>query len=322
MKKTVILILLLAIIYQLFGCATPKDDGRINIVCTLFPQYDWVKNIVGDSKNITVSLLIQNGTDPHSYQPTASDIMTLSSCDMVVLIGSDSDVWVQEALERAKNESTVKVALSQIEGMTLHDVSASSHEHGHEQHEHEHSTFDEHIWLSISNAITATEYLTQEICALDSENAQKYQENSTSYQKKLHELDNKYQSAVNSTDISSRFILFADRFPFVYLLEDYKIEYAAAFEGCTTDVDADFNTVLELIKEAEEHRVRYVTVTEASNQELAYTVATSAKAKLEILVMNSLQSVNQKQLDEGISYLSVMENNLSVLSKALSVKGE
>ena len=312
------LLLVISLLPALPSCADKTDDGKIRILCTLFPQYDWIKNIVGNSDSISVELLIKNGTDPHSYQPTATDVMAISNCDIIVYIGAESDKWVQEALERAKNTDIKKIALSELEGMTLHNVSSHSHthdEHGHDEHsEHSHGAFDEHIWLSLSNAKTAVTELSKQICELDAKNAESYSQNAERYVSELDALDREYRTA-SSTD--EGFMLFCDRFPFVYLLSDYGIEYAAAFEGCTTDVDAGFDTVLELIKEAETHNVKYVAVTETSNRALATTVASSAKCDAEIIVMNSLQSVNAKQLSEGISYIGVMRENLAALKKAL-----
>lgn len=325
MKRHLSIFLLIAIlICALSGCSQPKDDGKISIVCTLFPQYDWVKSIVGDSDRISVTLIIQNGTDPHSYQPTAADVMTISDCDMIVYIDGDSDLWVKEALERAKNADTLKVPLSKIEGMTLHEISSHSHSHGDEHHEeeHHHGAFDEHLWLSLSNAATATRYLTEAICALDPEGAELYRKNSAAYLGALTALDGQFRSTVEQIPAEDRFVLFADRFPFVYLLSDYGVEYAAAFEGCTTDVDASFDTVLGLIKEADTHGVSHIAITETSDGALAQTVAGSAKRDIEIIVMNSLQSVNRVRLSEGISYLGVMRGNLTALSRALGVKGE
>ncbi len=320
MKKRAISILCLLLIIllalPLSSCQKEaEDDGRIKIVCTLFPQYDWLKNVVGDSDNIELSLIIANGSDPHSYQPTAADILTISNCDMIVFLGGDSDTWVQEALDRAKNDKIKKIALTELDGVTLHNVSASSGGHSHE-HEHNHGAFDEHIWLSLKNAIAITEHLSSALCELDVQNAAKYTENAKAYTDKLIALDKAYSDAVDVN--GERFMLFADRFPFVYLLEDYGIEYQAAFEGCTADVDAGFDTVLELIREAELHNAKYVTVTESSDGALATMVISSAKhAKMELLVMNSMQGVGRSDINNGITYLSVMENNLAVLKKAI-----
>ena len=318
MKKltaAICLLLILTLLPILPACQAPKTEEKITILCTLFPQYDWVKNIVGDSEKIEVKLLIKNGTDPHSYQPTAADIMAISSCDMIIYQGGASDLWVQEALDRAKAQNIVKVALSEMNGITLRPISSSSHSHGEHDHDHDHGAYDEHLWLSLSNAEAAARGLTDEICKMDSENSSLYKKNASEYIEKLNLLDKKYRNAAESA--RQPFVLFADRFPFVYLLEDYGIDYAAAFEGCSADVDAGFDTVLSLIKEADEHSVDYIAVTESSDKALALTVANSAKGDIQILVMNSLQSVTARQIEDGTSYLSVMKENLAVLKKAI-----
>ncbi len=321
MKKLtsiICLLLIVALLPVFSSCQAPDDDGRITIVCTLFPQYDWVKNIVGNSDKIDVTLLIKNGSDPHSYQPSAKDVMEISSCDMIVYQGGEADLWVQEAIQRANAESTVKVALSEIEGMTLRDISASSHSHEEHDHDHSHETTDEHLWLSLSNAITATKALTEAICALDPDGEEIYKQNSAEYISRLTDLDNEYRSATES--ITDSFVLFADRFPFVYLLEDYGIDYSAAFEGCSADVDAGFDTVLSLIKEADAHGVKYIAVTESSDKSLATTVASSAGSDIEIIVMNSLQSVTSRQIDEGADYIGIMRENLSALKTLIGAE--
>lgn len=325
LMTSVSLLLLCALMLSLCGCGSKDgEDDKLKIVCTLFPQYDWVRNIVGDTDGVEMSLLIQNGTDPHSYQPTAADIMEISDCDMIIYVGADSDRWVQEALARANNEDTVKIALTEIQGMTLHNVSSASHSHGeHEEHGHEghdHGALDEHLWLSLSNAVVAIEHIAVELAVLDPDNSNDYMINTALYKSALTELDGRYRTAVNSA--ATRFMLFADRFPFVYLLSDYGVDFSAAFEGCTTDVDAGFDTVLRLINEAAEHDVGYIAVTETSDKALARTVADSSKKDIEIIVMDSLQSVSEKQLEGGISYLGVMESNLDALSVALGATGE
>ena len=311
-----------------FGCGARKseDNGKITVLCTMFPQYDWLSEIVGESEKIELSLIIQNGTDPHSYEPTAADILAISKADMIVYLGGESDRWVSEALERSDNKDIVRVELSKCEGVELHDISSASEGHshgghGHEHHDHEghdHGTLDEHIWLSLNNAKAACKALAEEVSALDEDGAETYAENAKKYIERLDALDGEYKKAVESIAQEERFLLFCDRFPFVYLLEDYGIEYAAAFEGCSADADADFETVLRLIKEADEHSLSAVAVTESSDRALAMTVLSSSRqGGGEIIVFNSLQSVNKKQIAEGISYLSVMEDNLKALKRAL-----
>lgn len=294
----------------------------------MFPQYDWLSEIVGESEKIELSLIIQNGTDPHSYEPTAADILAISKADMIVYLGGESDRWVREALERSDNKDIVRVEISECEGVELHDISSASEGHSHEGHDHEHhdheghdhGTLDEHLWLSLHNAKAACKALAEEVSKLDESGAESYAENAKAYIEKLDALDEKYEKAIENVAETERFLLFCDRFPFVYLLEDYGIEYAAAFEGCSADADADFETVLRLIKEADEHALTAVAVTESSDGALARTVLSSSRqGGGEIIVFNSLQSVNKGQIADGISYLSVMEENLNALKSALGI---
>ena len=322
MRKLICTVLALLLIFPLItGCASSNKNDKIKIVCTMFPQYDWVKNILGDSRSVELSLIIDNGTDPHSYQPTTADIMNISNCNMLVTLGGDSEKWVSEALESTPNTNIKNIKLAEIEGMTLHDISSSSHDH--DENEHIHGAFDEHIWLSLKNAMTAVSALTDEICKLDESNASTYRQNADAYLLSLSNLDREYRQTVNEVPKENRFMLFADRFPFVYLLYDYGIDYQAAFDGCTTDVDADFDTVIKLVSKADERGVSHVVITESSDGSLAQTVVSSAKKKdVKIITMNSLQKVSKKDAENGVSYISVMEENLSALKTALGIKGE
>ena len=323
------ILLFLALLLALPSCNTAdkgEGDGKIKIVCSIFAQYDWLRNIIGDSENIELSLLIDNGTDLHSYEPTAADIAKISESDMIVYLGDEIETWIGKALDMANNTDIMRVELTEVDGVLLHNVSAESygHDHGehgeHDDHEgHDHGALDEHIWLSLKNAQTLTRALCEAVCALDGDNAEYYRANTDKYIGELEALDGEFASAVAGVGENERFMLFCDRFPFVYLLSDYGVEYAAAFEGCTTDVDADFATVLRLIKEADEHSLAYALITESSDGALAETVISSSKRGGEVLVMNSMQALGARKIAEGYTYISVMRENLSVLKTALGV---
>ena len=325
-KRLISVLLLICLAFSLFSCTASREkenDEGLTILCTLFPQYDWLRNITEGVEGIELSLIIANGADPHSYQPTATDIMNISNCDVLVYLGGDSDAWLSEALERSGNESITRIALSELDGITLREISASSHSHeGHEHsHEgHEHSSVDEHLYLSLKNASVATNALADVLSAKDPENAELYAKNAEAYIEKLEGMSADFEESLATLDDESRFILFADRFPFVYLLSDYDVHYSAAFEGCTTDVDAGFDTVIRLIEEADEHEIKYIAVTESSDKALAETVASSTKTNIEeIIVLNSMQSVTSVQIKNGADYLSIMQENLNAINKALGI---
>ncbi len=322
--------LTVCLLLSLFSCSPKEDNGKITVLCTLFPQYDWLRNITEGSDTVDLKLIIANGTDPHSYQPTAADIADISKCDMIVYVGGDSDTWVEKAIERSKNSKIKSIILSELDGITLQNISAGSHSHeghSHEGHshkeehseEHSHSVFDEHLYLSLNNAAVATKELAQELCLLDKDNEELYRKNAEEYISKLQNLDLTLKEKTENAS-GEPFMLFADRFPFVYLLADYGIDYSAAFESCTTDTNADFDTVIRLIKEADLHNVKYIAVTESSDGSLAKTVISSTKSKdQKIIVLNSLQSVNQAQIKNGITYISVMEENINSILTATGI---
>ena len=329
-KRLLCLVLMIALaLCALSGCSKgEEDDGKLKIVCTIFPQYDWMRNIIGEIDGVELTLLISNGNDMHSYEPSAADIMKIADCDMIVYLGEGIDGWVSEAIERSGREDLKKIALAECEGVTLRNISSASHTHDHGEHEghddhegHDHGALDEHLWLSLNNATALTEALCDAICELDPENAQSYRENAERYILALADLRLDFEEAVARADESKRFMLFCDRFPFVYLMEELGIEYSAAFEGCSADVDADFGTVLRLIEEAEEHRVDFVAVTESSDGALARTVANAIKDReVGLLTLDSMQAVSKKEIESGYSYLSIMRENLRVLSVALGVE--
>ena len=323
------LILLICACAPLAACQKQVEDGKIHIVCTIFPQYDWMRNIIGESDGVELTLLINNGNDMHSYEPSAADIMKIADCDMIVYLGEGIDGWVSEAIERSGREDVKKVALAECEGVTLKNISSASHTHDHEHdhgdhddHDgHDHGALDEHLWLSLKNATVLTSALCDAICELDLENAQSYRDNAARYILELTYLRLDFEAAVAKSDESKRFMLFCDRFPFVYLMEELGIEYSAAFEGCSADVDADFGTVLRLIEEAEEHEVDFIAMTESSDGALARTVANAIKDReVGLLTLDSMQAVGKKKIESGYSYLSIMRENLRVLSVALGVE--
>lgn len=338
--RSLSLLLVLLMLPVIYSCGSGgKDDGKISVVCTLFPQYDWLREIIGESESVELSLIVENGTDIHSYEPTAADILEISNADMIVYLGGEADTWVSEAIERSGNEDAIKIAICECEGVELHDISSASeghshdhshdhyhdhdhdHDHDHSHEGHDHGTLDEHVWLSLDNAVAICKELSSAMQRLDPDGAESYEDNASEYISRLEALDSEFESLVGGVPEQERFLLFCDRFPFVYLLEDYGVEYAAAFEGCSTDVDADFATVLRLIKEADAHSLSCVAVTEGSDGALAETVLSSSENGAgDIIVFNSLQSVSRLQIAEGLSYISAMRENLEALARALGVK--
>ena len=327
------------------------NSNKISIVCTTFPQYDWVKNILGEeAERFYVTLLLDNGVDMHSYQPAVKDIATAGSSDLFIYVGGESDTWVEDALKEAKNKDLKAINLMEtldnfvkeeevVEGMQeerkslghSHEKSSKEKQEQTQKESHENSQeingqkeaadeepeYDEHIWLSIRNAEIMVKNIEKAIEQLDSDNAKVYQNNAENYIKKLDTLDKQYANTIQNAKYKA--ILFGDRFPFRYMADDYDLKYYAAFAGCSEETMAGFETVTFLAKKADELRLPVILTIENSDGRIAEAVkSNTTKKNQKILAMNSLQSVTKEQIADGITYLQVMQENLSVLSEALN----
>ena len=293
------------------GCRAKNE--KITVVCTIFPIYDWVRCVVGDSDGVDVKLLVSDGADLHSFQPTAKDAINIRTADIIVRVGGVDDGFVNGLLEDGKNTD---LRLMEAEGVTLRHTSPDSH-HSHDDG-HSHPT-DEHIWLSLKNAIVCVEAICSAISAADPENAHIYRKNTDAYVKELSKLDEEYALTTSAADTPR--VIFADRFPFVYLTADYGIEHTAAFEGCSTDAEAGFDTIIELSHRLEEWDISYLCVTEASDKKLYDAICELNKDKqIKLAVLDSMQSVRQSDVATGTTYIGIMKKNLEVLSGIFEIK--
>lgn len=319
-KRSVCIILLAVILLgaiPFFGGCSKKDDGKITVICTVFPIYDWVRNIVGDSETVEVKLLVSNGADLHSYQPTTDDIIAIREAEAIVRVGGQSDAFLNDILPQCDDIKDIK--LMSVSGVTVRESLKESHIHT-EGDGHSHAA-DEHIWLSVKNAKAAVSAICESLCALDEANADKYRANAAAYAERLTALDVNFSSAMATAE--KKKIVFADRFPFIYVTEEYGIEHAAAFEGCTTESDASFETVIRLASKLDEWGLEYIAVTESSDKELAGAVINASSAKnARILVFDSMQSVTSADISAGKSYIGIMESNLQTLRIAVGAQGE
>ena len=312
--KKILSILICAVLCMAVMCSCgdsgTSPDG-LKIVCTAFPQYDYVRNILGTDEDVT--LLLDDGADLHSYEPTATDIIEIGSADLFIYIGGTSDEWVEGALKSANSETLKTIALMDIvETYDVDYVAGMEKEHSH-NHEGEHEK-DEHIWLSLRNSAEITQVLSDMICEIDSANAEKYKANAENYISALNELDGEYKSAVESA--SRNVLLFADRFPFRYLVEDYNLEYHAAFSGCSSESEASFQTMAFLIDKTKELNLPVVITIEGSDGSIAEMICKETGAKT--VTLDSCQSVSSDDIENGTSYINIMKNNLEILREALN----
>lgn len=325
-RKITALSLALVLALSLFaGCSgtqdTPAGTQKLSIVCTVFPMYDWVKNILGEkASDADVTLLLDTGTDLHSYQPTAEDIIKITSADVFVFVGGESDKWVKDVASTADVSGVAMVGLidalgdAAVEEETVEGMEAEEEED--EEEGEEEPEYDEHVWLSLKNARVLCEKLAAVLGEKDAANASVYTENAKAYCEKLDALDIEFADAVTAAEKDT--VLVADRFPFRYLCMDYNINYYAAFSGCSAESEAAFSTITFLADKVNELGLDVILMTETSDGSIARTVrSTAGNEEIEILTLNAMQSVTADKAS-GTSYIEVMAENLGVLTQALS----
>ena len=309
-----------------------NNGKKISVVATIYPQYAWLKEILGnqaDSLNLT--LLVKNGMDLHSYKPSAADIATIAKADMIVYVGGESDKWIEKALEATPNEKRVQVNLLEalgdrvkaeeiVEGMQAEEEHEHHHEHAEEHedehHHHEEAENDEHIWLSLKNAELLVMNLADALSKADTTHATEYHINAGLYIAKISALDAQYRAATDSAHFKT--ILFGDRFPFRYLVDDYGIKYFAAFVGCSAESEASFETVAFLAGKMDSLALPAIFTIDGSNGKIARAILDASKKSKEtpVLTLNSMQSLKNSQMDSA-NYLDIMRENLEVIKKAL-----
>ena len=307
--------------------STPETK-KLSVVTTIFPEYDWVRQIAGDNMdNIELTMLLDNGVDLHSYQPTVDDIVRISECDMFIYVGGESDEWVGDALREAVNRVMAVVNLLEVRGVAVQEEEVvegmqEEDEHDHEDEDHDHEDeegeveYDEHVWLSLKNAAVLCQEIADQLGAIDPANKDAYAANAAAYIGELNTLDAQYEAAVNAAPVKT--VLFGDRFPFRYLADDYGLDYYAAFVGCSAETEASFETVVFLANKVDELGLSAVLTIESSDGKIARTIVQNTAAKsAQILHMDSMQSTTSQDVKNGVTYLSTMEGNLEVLKQAL-----
>ena len=316
-------ILILGCLTACGGSAAEKpaaERGKIQIVTTIFPIYDWVMNVLGDAAaGAEVTMLLDSGVDLHSFQPTAADILKVSKCDLFLYVGGESDTWVDDALKEVVNKDMVVVNLLDALGDAVKEeelVEGMEAEEEEGEEEEEEPEYDEHVWLSLRNAAALTERIAKALETVDAANAETYKANAAAYIEKLNALDGQYKAAVDGAKVKT--LLFGDRFPFRYLTDDYGLRYYAAFVGCSAESEASFETITFLAGKTDELALPAVMTIEGRDHRIAETVVQNTKTKdQKILTLDSMQSVTAKDVAAGTTYLSVMEQNLAVLKEAL-----
>ena len=326
MKKIIIIILSAVMLTCLCSCgesattegATKESlrDGTLDIVCTIFPAYDWIRHIMGGEFSVAdVKLLLDGGMELHSFQPTAEDMITVSQCDLFIYVGGASDSWVPGVLSSSgagcRTLSLMDtLSASVLEEETVEGMQAGSDAGGAAE-------YDEHVWLSLKNAAVLCDALCEVLSELDPDSAAVYRANTDEYKSQILALDGEFAEFVRALD-GGRPVLFGDRFPFRYFTEDYNIDYYAAFSGCSADSEASFETVSFLAGKMDEYRLEYIFDLEDSENGLAETIVNStADKQAEILTLDSMQSVTMEDVASGADYLEIMRENCMKFETAL-----
>ena len=335
MKKVfLILLCLLLTVSMLTGCGSPAPaasaaEEPLRVVTTIFPIYDWVRNVLGDrAADVEVTMLLDSGVDLHSYQPTVDDVVKISACDLFLYVGGESDDWVDDALREAANKDMIVINLLEVLGDSVKEeelVEGMEHEHDHEhdheeEHDHDHeegeAEYDEHVWLSLRHAQTLTQAIAEALAKLDAQNAETYAANAAAYTEKLDALDGAYRAAVDAAP--GKTLLFGDRFPFRYLVDDYGLNYYAAFVGCSAETEASFETVVFLARKVDELGLNAICQIESADGSIARTIRENTRdGNQQILSFDSMQSVTAGDVAAGKTYLGIMEENLALLRDAL-----
>ena len=322
--------------------ATPSAQAKIKVVATIFPEYDWVRAIAGASENVEVTLLMDKGTDLHSYNPSADDMVKVATSDVFIYVGGESDEWVEKALKNSVNQKRKVINLVEslgsmakeevlVEGMESDehehhgdhdddhdgDHHAEHHDGDHDGDHHEEGPeYDEHVWLSLRNTVVLIQAIEKQLSEIDPAHASTYKANAEAYIQKLAALDGEFKKVVDGASVKT--LLFGDRFPFRYFADDYGLTYFAAFAGCSAESEASFETIVFLAKKVDSLSLKNVMTLEKSDGKIASTIVQNSKAKdQKILALNSMQSVTAKDVADGVTYLSLMESNLAVLKEAL-----
>lgn len=323
MKRFLSIFLLVAVIVTVFvGCgASAEDESKLSVVCTVFPQYDFVRNIAKDKAD--VKMLVPLGTESHDFQLenlTVSELKTVAKADLVIYVGGESDLdWITELKNTIRGNASWMAMTDMVE--TLEEISSDSMEHIHdhtadhdEHHDHEgHTAYDEHVWTSPKRVIVVVEAITDELCRLDPDNSEFYRQNCEDYIKELQRLDSELSKTCKN-GLKSK-LIFGDRFPFRYLCEDYGLEFDAAFSGCSSGVDPSVAQMTSLTRNAIESGVRVVFYMENSDPVFAESIAKTVKGKAELL--HSCHTFSKTEITNGVSYISVMRENIIKIAEAL-----
>ena len=309
MKKIIIAIISILLLVTITGCNTTKKDNKLTILTTNFPSYDFARAITKEVPNTSVEMLLKPGTEMHNYEPTPKDIIKISKSDIFIYVCGESDEWITDLLDNIDTKNTKVIKL-----MDLVDTVEEETVEGMETEEDEEEVeYDEHVWTSPSNAITILEELNDIITNMDPSNESLYTINTSNYINEINNIDNSIKNIVNNS--SRKELVFGDRFPFRYFVDEYNLSYYAAFPGCSSETEASAKTISFLINKVKEDNIPVILTIEFSNKKIANTISKETGAK--VLELNSAHNISEEDFNNGKTYIDIMKENVEVLRQAL-----
>lgn len=326
-KKLFIMVLLVLIMYTLCGCSSKNEakgnkSEKLKVVTTMYAPYDFVRQVAGD--NIDLTMLLSPGEESHSYDPTPQDIINIQDSDLFIYNGGENDSWVDNVLSSLDDSVNIISMTSSVDQLYEEELSEGMQPEEEEQDETEnvdtekndtdHEEFDEHVWVSPANAMTIVRTITDELKKLDVNNASEYEDNCTKYISKLQKIDDEFKEIV--ANAKRKVVVFGDRFPLRYFVEEFGIDYYAAFPGCSADTEADSSTIAFLINKVKEENIPVVFKIELSNGNIADTISEATGAKVETFY--ACHNISSDDFNAGVTYADMMQSNVDVLKEALN----
>jgi zinc transport system substrate-binding protein len=322
MKKLIYFVFAVFILSTLLtGCgqgSKSTDDGnasgKINIVATVFPPYDFTREIIGDKADLT--MLLPPASESHSFEPTPKDIIGIQNCDVFIYVGGESDEWVNSVLDSMDTDDMKIITLMDCVTAVEEEVveGMEDEEETDDAAESEEPEYDEHVWTSPRNAKLIVQKISAALCEVDPQNASTYQQNTAAYETELDALDAEFQAAVDGA--ARKTIIFGDRFPFRYFTDAYGLDYFAAFPGCSTETEPSAATVKFLIDKINDENIPVVFHIELSNEKMANTISEATGAKVSLL--HAAHNISKVDFENGVSYLDIMKQNVVAIKEALN----
>ncbi len=315
MKKLITGILSAALLLSASGCVgveAPEDERRLSVITTIYPAYDFARQVFGDTAEVT--LLLKPGTESHTYDPSAKDIVRINNCDLFIYNGGESDQWVSSILDGAEDINTLRM-MDVVELREEEYTEGMQAEHDHEEeHEHEEDIYDEHIWTSPRNAIDIVATVAEKACAISPENAEIYNQASGDYITQMLSLAVSFDALLEDEE---RYFIFGDRFPLLYFFKEYDLNYYAAFPGCGSNVEPSAQTISFLLDKLEgEDVVPAVFRIELSSGQIADTLAEDSG--LPVCEFHTCHNITADDFAAGETYVSLMERNYETLKNILA----